>query len=131
MNASVQKALEEADKIVVFLPQNIVEIRKFFHLYSSIIPKAIFLILDYRTDQKGDTVYLWRNYGISADKSGVIPYNEAYCQAGEEGKVETFIHNNLGESCKKENVYFMQCIKEASDMILGYPKEKESYELSE
>lgn len=130
MNASVRAALEEADKVVVFLPQDIVEIRKFFNLYSSIIPKAIFLILDYRADRKGDVPYLGRNFGILPDRAGIIPRCEDFRHAGELGEVENFIRDHLTITKEHENFSFMQGIERATELILGFRKEKKEYELS-
>ena len=43
-HSSTNQALEEADIVAVFLPQNMAAIRTFFEQYSSLIPKSIFFI---------------------------------------------------------------------------------------
>lgn len=131
MNASVRLALEEADKVVVFLPQNIIEIRRFFDMYSSIIPKAIFLILNYREDRKGDPAFLCRKYGLHGKHVGIFPHCEDFSGACEMGSVERFVRENFQLTEEHENFDFMRCIARAARMILGYEEEKEEHELSE
>lgn len=116
------QALEEADIVAVFLPQSMAAIRTFFERYSSLIPKSIFFISNYRRAYKRKTgcspAQFVRNFNVESHKVGTIPYNEDFAEAYEEGKIEHFIRDNLSCTPKNRNYNFMHQLFTAAEMIL-------------
>lgn len=119
MNASSVKALEEADAVVVFLPQDKTEIHIFFDRYSSIIPKAIFFIAEYRKDKDCHPEFLQMTYGIGKERTGIIPYNGTFESLCELGVIEDFFRKESLYNGKKEEE-FRKYIKRAAKMILQF-----------
>lgn len=134
LNASSAKVLEEADLVVVFLPQEKMEIHIFFDMYSSIIPKALFFIAEYRKDKDCTPEFLQETYGIEKERTGMIPYNVTFESLCELGAVGDFFRNSAMYREKSE-VDFKMHLKRMARMILKYceteKKSKEGYELSE
>lgn len=121
-HSATNQALEEADIVAVFLPQNMAAIRNFFDQYSSLIPKSIFFISNYRRAYKRKAgcspAQFVRNFDIESQKVGTIPYNEDFAEAYEEGRIEHFIRENLSCTPKNRNYNFMNQLFAAAEMIL-------------
>ena len=126
MNASSAKALEEADVVAVFLPQDKTEIHIFFDCYSSIIPKALFFIADYRKERKCTPEYLQRNYGVPKEHTGIIPYDSTFEYLCELGEMEEFFRKESSSGSKSEEE-IRKHLKKAIKMILGFTEKKENY----
>ena len=90
-SAYVQDMLEEAEVIVVFLPQDEIEIQKFFYRFSSLIPKAIFVIEESYRITRVFYRKMVAEYGINYRNIGSIPQNKEYTDACEDGKLESFL----------------------------------------
>ncbi len=121
-HSATSQALEEADIVAVFLPQNMAAIRTFFERYSSLIPKSIFFISNYRRSYKRKAgcspAQFVRNFSIESHRVGTIPHNEDFAEAYEEGKIEDFIRDNLSCTPKNRNYSFMHQLFAAAEMIL-------------
>ncbi len=114
--ASLQ-ALEEADLVVVFLPQKKQEIHDFFDRYASLIPKALFVISKFKKDGEVLPRYLKIKYSISPDNIVVIPYSIPYALAYEEGMLESFLKEHLMCHTKNPYFYFFSNFKQVVDSI--------------
>ena len=123
MNIASAKALEEADIVVVFLPQDKSEIHIFFDKYSSIIPKALFLIADYRKNGLCSPEHLQRNYGIEKERTGTIPYNGTFEALCELGVAADFFRNDLYYNTKADED-LKGHFKKAARMLLKFWKKR-------
>lgn len=126
-NLSTKTILEEADLIVVNLCQNPVYLEDFFLNYSSLIPKALFLIGNY-TSHSGISGRIISNvYNIPIANITAIPHNEFYHNALMTGNVVEFISSNY--LCGKDhpNYGFIQAVKRAAYLII---KKAEQFNLS-
>lgn len=101
--------VDEAEVVVVFLPQNVAEIQKFFHRFSSIIPKAIFVISEVRRSSRSFFKNYVANYGIKYRDIGSIPKNDAYLEACVEGKIVSFLEKH--HATKHSAYKFVSSIK--------------------
>ena len=90
-SAYIHDVLEEAEVIVVFLPQDEIEIQKFFYRFSSLIPKAIFVIEESYRITRVSYRKMVAEYGINYRNIGSIPQNKEYIEACEDGKLESFL----------------------------------------
>ena len=115
---STKTILEDADLIVVNLCQNQIILEDFFLNYSSLIPKAIFIISKYDQRMFPNSRRIIQEYDISPERITVIPPNAMYQSAYTEGTVVEFISRNY--NCPKEstNYLFIQSIKKASFLIM-------------
>ncbi len=98
-NAALQSALEEADIIVILLPQDVVEIQNFFYQFSILIPKAIFVIKEKKRRDRRFYRKVISEYGISNRNIGSIPQNKEFIEACEDGKIEVFLRDNQSTKC--------------------------------
>lgn len=110
-----QNVIEEADKIVVFLPQDVTEIHKFFHRFSSLIPKAIVVIEEVQRVNRLFYRKIVAEYGINNKNIGVIPKNNEFKDACEEGKLEAFL--NQIRATKSPQYNFLSGAKGTARMI--------------
>lgn len=117
-NRASKQALEEADAVVIFLPQEMDAVDHFFKRYSSLIPKSIFLINKYQKRQKCTPHYISKKYGIERHKISVIPQNRDYAQACEIGRADAFIKENLFCKSENKNHDFISHIKLAAEMLM-------------
>lgn len=124
INAAVQSALEEADIVVIFLKQNFKEIRLFFQKFSSLIPKAIFIFTEYRRNTKCTPGYLRRIYGISSGRIGMIPVCPEHRQACEEGRIEEYICEHMGQEKKDVNFEFLKQLNNLAEKIVNLEEER-------
>ena len=113
--------MEEAELVIVFLPQNKTEIQKFFHHFSSLIPKTIFVI-EKALNTKEDYHYLLKSkYGINSENIKIIPKCNEFTEACEDGRLLVFLEEKRKEGAKgqKNNYIFSlrklaKCIFERS-----------------
>jgi len=96
-NLVFQGALEEADLIVVFLPQDVVKIQNFFYRYSSLVSKAVFVIVEKHRIDRSFYRKIVAEFGIKYKNIGSIPDCKAYQFACEEGLLESFLKENYSE----------------------------------
>lgn len=116
-NIAFGSVLEEADIVVSFLPQNSIKIQIFFERYSSLIPKSLFIIDDFRKNGSCIPQNLSVKYGIDKKCIGIFPYCYNYEQACEEGKIESFLKKNLNCSTRNPNFYFMSNLQKTAKML--------------
>ena len=109
--------LEEADVVVSFLPQDSIKIQIFFEHYSSLIPKSLFIIDDFRKNGGCIPKNLSIKYRINRDCIAIFPYCHAYIQACEEGNMEYFLKKNLNCSTRNPNFYFMYHLQKTVKML--------------
>jgi hypothetical protein len=117
-NLSTKTILEEADLIVVNLCQNTVFLEDFFVNYSSLIPKAMFLIGNYTRHSNINSRRVSAAYNIPIEKITAIPYNEMYRNAFLSGNVVEFISSNYVCSKDNPNYLFIHAIKKAAYLII-------------
>jgi hypothetical protein len=117
-NLSTKTILEEADLIVVNLCQQKYILDDFFSNYSSIIPKAVFIISDYDYHFNLNTKRISCRYQIPLESIIAIPGNLAYQDAYLYGSVVEFIYRYY--SCLKDNpnFAFIYSIKKAAYTII-------------
>ena len=122
MNAFSFHALEEADLVAVILPQDKAEIHNFFDHYSSIIPKALFFIAEYRKES-GDTPKMLQNlYGIEGEKIRVLPYFTDFDYVCETGAVEELFRTGKTEHTEQETA-FIKAVGEIAELIMKQAEE--------
>lgn len=119
---SFQNALEEADKIVVFLPQNIVEIQNFFYRFSPIIPKMIFVLKESSQWNKSLFNKLISEYGINSKNIGSVSQSNEFNEACVEGKLEAFLKRN--RSTRSPHYSFLVGIRRIANLLFEYKHEK-------
>ena len=116
-NIASRCALEEADLVVVCLPQERFEIQKFFERYSSLKSKSVFLLGGFKKNGDVFPKYLRNIYGIDIENIVKIPYSASYAQAYEEGTLKYFLKENLKCPTKNPNYYFMSNLRNAPAVI--------------
>ena len=116
-NIAFGSVLEEADIVVSFLPQDSSKIQLFFEHYSSLIPKSLFIINDFRKNGGCIPKNLSMKYGIDRECISVFPYSHNYEQACEEGRIEAFLKKNLHCSTRNPDFYFMSHLKKIAKML--------------
>lgn len=119
-NIASQSALEEADLIVVFLPQNVTELQNFFYRFSSLIPDDIFVIDGFQKDGCCTKRSVAEKYRINRNNIGIIPPNKEYTEACEEGRLESFLKNNLRPMKKEPQYLFMSNIRYLAKRLREY-----------
>ena len=116
-NAASQSALAEAEIVVVFLPQDVTEIHKFFDRFSSLIPKALFVIEGVRKGKGTFQNTLKLKYGINSSDIGIIPHNYEYIEACEEGRLDFFIKSTLKHATRESQKNFIQGLKSVANLL--------------
>ena len=117
--------LDEAELVVVFLSQNETEIQNFFERFSSLVPKAIFVIVDYQRDTGNSCRKIKAKYGINSDNIGIIPHNSEFEVACEEGNLEQYILRGMQSTMEEHNYYFISNLRKLTKKI--YMRKKDSY----
>ncbi len=110
-----QNVMEEADLLVVFLPQDEVEIQKFFHRFSSIIPNTIFVIEEVQRANRLSYRRLVTEYGVSNKNIACIPRSKEYKEACEEGKLELFLKKRW--ATKSSQYSFVAGVKSVAKIL--------------
>lgn len=116
-NIASRCALEEADLVVVCLPQDTQEIHKFFDRYSSLRSKSLFLLSSFKRNGEVFPKYLINIYGIEKRNILQLPYCTAYAQAYEESNLEVFLKENLKCPTKNPHFYFMSYLRQVTDVL--------------
>lgn len=115
---STKAILEEADLIVVNLCQKQSVLENFFQNYSSIIPKALFIISNYEFNSRMNYKRIAQMYELPLDCITVIPDNELYDIAYEKGSAVEFLSRNYSCSNDSSNYFFIQAVKKAAYMMI-------------
>lgn len=116
-SAAFQSALDEADVVVVFLSQDEAEIQKFLERFSSLIPKTLFIIEVRLKNNKYSRRDFSAKYGIDIRNIGIIPQNNAYKEACEEGRLEFFLKSNLNQTYRTPQDNFMSKLKNTTTLL--------------
>lgn len=117
-NLSTKIILDEAYLIVINLCQKAQILEDFFQNYSSLISKAVFILSNYEPHAMRNCSMIFKKYLIPRENIIIIPHNELYQIAYENGNVLDFINGNY--SCDKENpnYLYIQAIKKATYIII-------------
>lgn len=115
---SSKTILEEADLIVVNLCQNSLVLDDFILNYSSLIPKALFIIGNYTFHSLLTVKRISKQYQIPMENMTVIPSNPMFRDAFHNGSIVEFITVNYTVNKENENYLFIQGVKMASHMII-------------
>ncbi len=117
-NLNSKTILETADRIVVNLCQNQTYLDDFFENYSSLIPKAIFILGNYSPQSIWTCKRISKLYDIPSEKITPIPYCEAFENSFARGRAVEFMTSNY--LCKKDqpNYLFMMSVRRAAAMIM-------------
>lgn len=115
---SSKTILEEADVVVVLLKQDMYEIQSFFQNYSSLVPKAFFIISDYHRKSKTNLAKIISEFGFRKDCIGVIPHSEEFQFAADYGRMIEYISSNYVGGGARENHYFMQELKKTTFLLM-------------
>lgn len=117
-NLSTKTILEEADLIVVNLYQNQEYLENFFQNFSSLVPKAIFVIGNYSTKSKLSCKRISGLFNIPMDLISPVPYNERFTMACRIGSAPEFIKSNYSCSRENANYFFIQGIRKVTALIM-------------
>lgn len=115
--AESKNVLDEAELVVVFLSQNEPEIQNFFERFSSLIPKAFFVIVDNQREAGHACRKLKSEYGIKHSDIGIIPHNSEFEQASEDGNMGHFILHNIQGTMEEQNNNFIVSLRKVSKTI--------------
>lgn len=115
---STKTILEEADLIVVNLCQKQSVLENFFLNYSSIIPKAIFIISSYELNTRLNYKKIAQMYELPLESITVIPDNNLFESAYENGRAVEFLSRYY--SCTKENsnYFFIQTVRKTAHLMI-------------
>ena len=109
--------LDEADLVIVFLTQDETEFQNFFERFSSLVPKAIFVIVDYQRDLGYSFRRLKEEYGINRDNIGFIPRNRNFHEACEEGNMSRFLTDINYDVDAEYDANFITAVKKIAKKI--------------
>ena len=116
-NLTTPKVLQEADIIVVNLPQDKRTIDNFFKSYNSIISKSLFLISNYNDKSNFNPSKIFKQYAIDNYRIATVPYNNEYKEALKSGGLISFLIHNYQCKIEYQNAYFINEIINATRMI--------------
>jgi len=119
----VRQMLDEAERIVVFLPQDVAEIQRFFQRFSLIIPKTFFVIIEAERSNRSFYKSYVANFGVENKNIGSIPLEESYADACAEGEMVSFLQKNYATKYPQYKV--VSGIKSVAKRIQEYPKKQE------
>lgn len=85
---------------------------------ESILRKAVFLIGKYDGYSRKSVKQICREYGISKNEVGVIPYNIRYHDAIDDGRAVPFIMKNIFSKKQDANFDFINSLFKATNIIL-------------
>ena len=108
-NDLFRRILNEAELIVVFLPQNVAEIQNFFRRFSSIIPKAFFVIIEVERSNRSFYKNCVAKYGVFSKNIGSVSVEKTYEEACVEGKIVSFLQKKY--ATKYPQYKFVSSIK--------------------
>lgn len=132
-NLSSTIILSQADLIVVNLLQDEERLSAFFQEHQSIQEKAVYLIGGYEEGVPCNVSHICREYNISRERIGIIPYNMEMEEAMRDGHLLQFLNRNYYRAEDKENEYLLRYAKRAARMIqknaLRRQREQQKYRL--
>ena len=108
------RVLNEADIVLVFLPDSAVEIRKFFYLYSYYIHKSFFVINRF-SKYDNHLLELLEEYDVPKNRVAAIPYSPELERACRDQTVDDLIPREIGR--RKHTEYFNR-IKNITKQVL-------------
>ncbi len=113
-----QNILEEADILVVFLPQDVAAIQNFFHRFSSVIPNALFVIEETTRTNRLFYRSLLAENGI--DNKDIISISKCreHKNACEEGRLPAFLKSN--QATRKPQYKFVSGVKTIARILYEY-----------
>jgi hypothetical protein len=114
-----KKMKEEADLIVVNLPQNKNIIDDYFSKYLLPKNKTLYLIGKYNGNSRYNLTNLERSYHILKNKTTVIPYNVEFMDALVDGKLMNYTMKSMVNGKGEDNLIFMKKAKQAVDLMFG------------
>ncbi len=115
--AESKNVLDEAELVIVFLSQDETEIQNFFERFSSLVSKALFVIVDEQHDTGHTCRKLKSEYGINGTDIGIIPHNKGFEQASEEGNMGQFLWQNAKETLEEQKYSFIASLRKVSKKI--------------
>lgn len=127
-SAAFQRALDEAEIVVVFLSQDATEIQNFLKRFSSLIPKTLVILEVVQRDNRTSLRKFSSDYGIDIRNIGIIPYDKDYVEACDEGRLEAFLQQGLRQSTKGPQYNFMSKLKNITTLLYercAYEQRKE------
>jgi hypothetical protein len=110
--------LEEADFVVVQLPQNELLIEEIMKSYSTILNKSLFLISDYREHSSISIPHIMNEYQILPERLAILPHSVPFETAISEGSAINFIYSNYNCDESHVNYAFMKELKRTTELIL-------------
>lgn len=119
-----EKALVEAEFIVVFLPQDEVVIQTFFEQFAAFIPKSIIVLDNYRKNSKISLRSIELNYGMKRWKNAIIPYDIDFLDACETGRLESFLRENENCSTKNSHFYLMSNLLQITERLYEHNRKR-------
>ena len=108
---SSQRALEEAEFIVLFLPPDEKEIRVFFQFISMIDSRFIIVIEGQIKMSSSFLQYLELNYGIKKKDIIIIPENSEFNKACNRGRLDYFVRDNIRKQTNDSNLRFWNAMR--------------------
>jgi len=109
--AESKNVLDEAETVVVFLSQDETEIQNFFERFSSLVPKVIFVIVDYKRDAGYSCRKLKEKYGLNHDNIGSVPCDNEFKKACEEGNLKQYILCGMYRTNKEQKNGFIGSLR--------------------
>jgi hypothetical protein len=117
--------LKAADVVVINLSQGMT--LSSLNIDKEILKKSVFLIGKYDDNSKENISHISKKYGIDRNNIAFIPYNIHFNDAIHEGKLVAYISKNMNSKINDENLYFINKVFLATNMILrkaGYDDER-------
>lgn len=108
---SSKMILDDADMVVVTLPQDLEAIHFFFQNYSSLVPKAFFIIGNYNKKHTCNLEKITREFQFHREKIGIILHSDEFQLAEAEGRIIEFITSAFYNSTNTEERNFIQSLK--------------------
>ena len=115
---SSKAILQEADLVVINLCQDSDYLNDFFHNYSSLLYKSIFIVGNYSPKSFMSCKRISKYYDIPLEELLPIPLSEDFVVACNQGRAIEFINSNYMCSRDNPNFLFIHCIRKAAYTIL-------------
>lgn len=110
--------LDEADFVVLNLPQNELLIEDIMKTYSSILNKSLFLMCDYREQSSFSIPRIMNEYQILPEQLAILPHSIPFETAIQEGSAINFIYSNYDCDVNHVNYAFIKELKRTTRLIL-------------
>lgn len=120
-NPLSKQLMKEADLTVINLSHNLNVIENFLAEQPVVAEEKLFYLFgNYDSRSKYNINNLRRKYKvINSKNSGVIPTNVAFMDSQIDGKVISFLRNNIRSTKTDDNYYFMLKAKSSAEKILN------------